>query len=79
MSNNTHDGRLSTTKRTKKLIADLAPKQLGYSPTELKLMWLSVLETFKNSPDTKRERIARQLIIDELCRLRQLEIEAGSK
>jgi hypothetical protein len=79
MSKNTHERRLSTTERTKKSIADLAPKQWGNDPTELKLVWLSVLETFKNAPDTRRERIARQLVIDEIARLRQLEIEAGVK
>ena len=79
MSKNTHARPISTTERTKKSIADLTPKQWGNDPTELKLKWLALLEMFQGVEMTRRELLARQLIIDECSRLRQLEIKAGVK
>jgi hypothetical protein len=72
MSDNTQSQTKVTTFNPKKSLAKITPDYWGNNPLEIADKWAQILNTFEGAPLTRRERIARQLVFDEIKRLNDL-------
>jgi hypothetical protein len=72
MSDNTQPQTKVTTFNSKKSLARIKPDYWGNNPLEVADKWAKILFTFEGAPQTRREILARQLILDEIKRLNDL-------